>query len=887
MHMRASGGAAPRPRPVSTVAGALWREFEAIHGETQAAALGQGPDASLRAYCEAALKKEQAALCISGGGVRSGSFALGVIQALAKRGLLTRFHYLSTVSGGGYIGGWLMAMLRGHDGDAEKVQTLLASNTSPPELKALRRYTSYLAPSAGLFSPDVWAGVTLWVRNVLINWLIFLPALLALALLPACYADIIGTIHPGWLSTVLLCIALLCLGVAVYNGADYLPGHVEPSARMGPGGAWIVPVRVVAPMMVWVALVPVIVGPWLRPVMPLNALSGDVIPLLAFAVTEFAALAAALRKRLEPRLFRQNLVAWTIAALSSSAVLWVWLDLAIGTSPVTIAVLGPAAVTSSHLVLTLVFVSLRVEAYRGDLDREWLGRLSGEKIVPSIIWGLFAAVCLILPTLVIDRWESSFKPLLVGLWLAAGPIAAYVGKISKDMPGLAPSKNGSFVPSLALVTDVVAVIFGTGLFMLLATIGARLTGRNLSADLILLVISLLLAYGLGRRINVNRFSMHAVYRRRLVRGFLGPAREKRNPDPFTGIDPMDNPRMSRLFQRSDSCRMLFPVINVTLNLVAGRDTAWKERKAESFTITPISCGGAHLDRTEDIAAGLKGRGAYVTTEDYAGDERRDGPGDHGRGISLGTAMTISGAAVSPSMGYHSSPATAFLMTLFNVRLGAWLPNPAVAHTRNLLSAKPPNALLSLTREILGLTNDRGRDVYLSDGGHFENLGVYEMIRRRCRYIFVIDAGQDRQAHFSDLGNAVRKIRIDFDVDIDFEPPVGIGSRLDPASPYVDFACATIRYPEAGAPPGYLIYLKPSYPPYVAIDVKAYGNLHDAFPHESTIDQFFTESQFESYRQLGEIEATRLAPEASTIVEFFTAAKAQITHHREEPSVATG
>jgi hypothetical protein len=872
MQTRRSRIEEPRPRPVSTAAGALWREFEAIHGEAQTAALGQGPDASLQAYYQAALAKEQAALCLSGGGIRSGTFALGVLQALAKKGLLTHFHYLSTVSGGGYIGGWLTAMLRSNNGNAGKVQAMLAG-APPPELNALRHYTSFLAPH-GLFSPDAWAGVTLWLRNVLINWLIFFPALLALALLPGIYAGIVRSIRPGWETALLLLIGLFGLGVAVYNGARHIPSHLDPAARRRPGAETFVQLWVVVPTLVWAALVPLAAAPWLRPVMPEGALSGDAIPLLGFIVMEVAAVAAAIGS-LERRLFWHNLRVWTIAALASSAVLWVWLDLAIGASPTTIAILGPVAVASAHLVLTLMFVALRIEAYRGDLDREWLARLSAEKIAPPLIWAAFAAVCLLLPLFVLDRWSSGFKPLVVGLWMAAGPLAAYIGKISKDMPGAEPSAGNASFLSPALLTDAIAVLFGAALFMLLARLGALITGGNVWAALILIVASLLLAFGLGRRINVNRFSMHAVYRNRLVRGFLGPVRRERNPDPFTGIDPLDNPRMTQLFERLPQCRMLFPVINVTLNLVSGRNTAWAERKAESFTITPTACGGAYLHRAEDLAAGLPPRGAYAMTEDYAGNERETGPADPGRGISLGTAMTISGAAVSPSMGYHSSPATAFLMTLFNVRLGAWLPNPAVGSIRELERAKPPNALLSLARELLGLTNDRGGAVYLSDGGHFENLGVYEMVRRRCRYILVIDAGEDADAKFEDLGDAVRKVRIDFDVDIVFEPPLAIGSRRQPACPFCDFACATIRYPEAGAVAGWLIYLKPSYPPDVPMDVRAYANLHPTFPHESTVDQFFTESQFESYRQLGELEVGRLASEVPTIAEFFAAAREQI------------
>ena len=100
------------PRPVMTTAGALWEEFAAIHGEAEPASVDHAPEARLRAYYAAAQVKEQAALCLSGGGIRSAAFCLGVVQGLARLGLLDRFHYLSTVSGGGYAGAALTSTMR-------------------------------------------------------------------------------------------------------------------------------------------------------------------------------------------------------------------------------------------------------------------------------------------------------------------------------------------------------------------------------------------------------------------------------------------------------------------------------------------------------------------------------------------------------------------------------------------------------------------------------------------------------------------------------------------------------------------------------------------------------------------------------------------------------
>src|SRR5204863_1534292 len=121
------------------------------------------------------------------------------------------------------------------------------------------------------------------------------------------------------------------------------------------------------------------------------------------------------------------------------------------------------------------------------------------------------------------------------------------------------------------------------------------------------------------------------------------------------------------------------------------------------------------------------------------------------GMSLGTAMTISGAAASPNMGYHSSPLVTLIMTLFNARLGWWLGNPGRAGDRTFNQDGPGLALQPLLAEAFGLTDDNNSYVYLSDGGHFENLGLYEMVRRRCQVIVVSDAGCDKDFKFEDLG----------------------------------------------------------------------------------------------------------------------------------------
>jgi hypothetical protein len=158
-------------------------------------------------------------------------------------------------------------------------------------------------------------------------------------------------------------------------------------------------------------------------------------------------------------------------------------------------------------------------------------------------------------------------------------------------------------------------------------------------------------------------------------------------------------------------------------------------------------------------------------------------------------------------------------------------------------------------EGFGLTDDTSRYVLLSDGGHFDNLGLYEMVLRRCRFIVVVDASQDENATFDDIGATVRKIRIDLGIDIVFERPVAIYKKGHPEIEKGNgryCAVATIRYPDGdGDPRGVLLYIKPGILGDEPRDVIQYAIANPAFPHQSTLDQLFDESQFESYRRLGE------------------------------------
>ena len=353
-------------------------------------------------------------------------------------------------------------------------------------------------------------------------------------------------------------------------------------------------------------------------------------------------------------------------------------------------------------------------------------------------------------------------------------------------------------------------------------------------------VALLLAW----RVDINEFSMHHFYKNRLVRCYLGATNKSRRPNPFTGFDQNDDILLSEF--RPQDCGAPYHIINTTLNLSAGKNLAWQERKAASFFFSPLFSGydynlaspEASIPEKSNFRSRTRGSlrsCAFRLTRKYA----------FKGGVHIGTAMSISGAAADPNQGYNTSPAIAFLMTVFDVRLGWWLGNPRIDKKSKLRS--PVFGLAALISELLGTTDDTTNFVNLSDGGHFDNMGLYELVRRHCRYIIVCDAEQDASYQFGGLGMAIRKCRIDFGAEIDIDPQQ-IAPHPDTHRSEAHCAVGQITY-ENGTK-GVLVYIKASLTGDEPEDLLEYAAAHPKFPHESTADQWFTESQFESYRKLG-------------------------------------
>jgi hypothetical protein len=335
-------------------------------------------------------------------------------------------------------------------------------------------------------------------------------------------------------------------------------------------------------------------------------------------------------------------------------------------------------------------------------------------------------------------------------------------------------------------------------------------------------------------INPNQFSLQAMYRERLMRVFLGASNKRRNPNPFTGFDETDNILVRQLWVEEKSGRRLFPVINMTLNLIGRRILGSRTQLSESFTVSPLHCGSKDL--------------GYRKSQGGSDDAHYAG------GVSLGKAMAMSGAATSPNMGYYTSPLVRLVFTLLNVRFGEWLGNPGPAGRKTFNLRSPNFSAGPIIADTVGLSSAQSPYVPLSDGRHFESLGVYEMVLRRCHYIVVSDASCDPECSFADLGEAVRKIRSDFGIPIEFGAvTIYPRSAIDMLKmPGHNCTIGRIRYSLADgpdAPDGILVYIKPAYYGDEPRDVDVYARRNKYFPHEDTSGRPFTDSQFESYRML--------------------------------------
>ncbi len=905
-------------------------------------------DARTKEFRLKALREHVTGLAFSGGGIRSGTFAVGFLQGLADSGLIRRFDYLSTVSGGGYAGAWLAAWLRRTGGDPDNVQRMLSPNRvvqstaarqflqprdvvddEPEPLRHLRSYSSYLFPHPGILSADTWTVILIWLRNVSINLMMLLPASVLLVVFARLTVFMYRLFNPLTIETpaiyLIVCglvflIGLLCAWSAHQTNSKALRAirdqtHPDPGLRtigtpnevralvvkglLNPVSAGALFLTLSIRSLIWSG--GEVVANFKPDPAPTNAISlssilldaiqshmglldwpcVSLVALIVGGLMAWGARSNAVNVAPESR--RKFIFASFIAGLNGGvlfvlvAALIRWFAL-LERPDLMATFAAPLAVLV--VVVSLIVLVALLGRTMGETEREWWASLSARVTLRALAWIGLMATILYVPGLFLASGPLVQAAVASG-WLGTAALGVLTGRY------VLPRVAGLTAERLTAVAAVASQVFLVGLMGTVALVVSVLANNpsptSASADdigpyafyilgvigaspFVLIAIALIagVLYYLARDlIDVNLFSLNAMYANRLTRCYIGASRAMstwadrwrlprdlradagaptlagrsgpvREPNPVTGFDAGDDIDLGDLkIGKKDSANReyLGPhlLINTTLNLVGDKSLLRRDRKGESFILSPLYCGSKSVG--------------------YARIENTRLPGNVEPNLTLGRAISISGAAVDPNMSFYQSGPLTALLTIFNARLGYWIEKPKpIGWTA--ASPKFGNLILS---ELFGRTDEHGEFVHISDGGHFENMGVYELIRRRCRYIVALDAGSDVDASDENLANLIRLCRIDFGVRLKINT-----APLEVAGPdrltRAHVAIGEIHYEDVdrGEIPGVFVFVKISLTGDEPPDLQKYAKEEPLFPYEATdLRQAFDEQQFECYRCLGD------------------------------------
>lgn len=818
----------------------------------------------------------RAALAISGGGIRSATFALGVLQALAELRRLRKFDYLSTVSGGGYVGSffgtlYLPAGIRENCETTEtvpsacdtvdQVEKVLGDAASAP-VNWLRENGRYITPKG---AGDYFYAAAIFVRN----W-VALHCVFAISTL-----------------TVFLSADLARVGLAQHVE---LARRVEAMLRpVGEAAIWWSPYAVLPIAGAAFALVPLGWAYWL------TQISRGRLALVAnpTLIGTLLVLAAGVVAFCEPgnwpplpNWVRTSGAYLAYAALAAS-VLWGLARWIGGSESVARNRLSTGLAAALRIALVLLAFAL-VDTFGQSVYGFW--RSSG-------FTGLGSMLAALIP----------------------GAIATVVHRLAPIIDKLGVEERGLRIPAATLLAIVGLVLFavlmvfwsaiGHGIFWA----GGYVTGVEPAQPPLTPALVAFAGFGVltvltGRTIPfLNLSTLAQFYSARLTRAYLGASNPGRTgyrsdaPAP-TGVPTDSRGRDVTRAQTSDDIpwhryrpeRYGGPLhlVNVTLNeTVSGTSQLeQRDRKGISMAVGPcgISVGAVHHALWDAHDDGMV-RPVPLTPDRFAvfpahGSERLPV-----EALTVGQWVAISGAAFTTGLGSRTRLGLSALLAVSNVRLGYWwdsgiapskrpsrVPVGFVAAAFEFLSGLLPVQSYLSNETFARFHGPHRTRWYLSDGGHFENTGVYELLRRRVPFIVVCDDGADEQYAFADLGNLVRKARIDYCAEIRFLTKDEIAALLGSGSPLLDVigtlpqlqrresadtlqgrayaerhaALAWVHYDGTTAPGSFILVLKPTLVGNEPLDVLQYHGEHPDFPQQTTADQFFDEAKWESYRRLG-------------------------------------
>lgn len=715
-------------------------------------------------------------IALSGGGIRSATFCLGVMQALARHGKLEKLDYLSTVSGGGYIGSSLSWLLH-------RDWTVRTSDKETPEKRLCFNVTRDCFPF-GTHLRRQTAGTSNEQTD-------------------CCKTDGSPEHTAEEAGTTKTAIETVKLG-----GGDQARGAMLRYLRQH--------------------------GNYLTP--------GN-------GITFFSLLAVILRGMLLSLLVYFPLIMLGFLLLNR-----------LGLLEVTTA-LGWAAGLAVAFTMVSIFYSLGTYFSKGGsqetADEDGTGkwyeyRKQYERYAPWLLYGvIFFLVVAAIPWIndLLAKWHIKNISLstLTGALTAGTGFLASAGAFFKS----GSQKGGRLPVSLLAGIGALLLLFGILLLAYRGTLAIESHSNHL-----LLFAALSLSLLLGFVVNLNYVSVHRYYRDRLMESYM--------PDAGKVVAGAEGPAQSSpLADRSRLHGMCPPerangpyhLINSNVILIESGINKFRGRGGDNFILSPMYCGSNATGwrRTDQFMQGT---------------------------MNLSTAMAISGAAANPNAGPSGegptrTPLLAMLMSLLNLQLGYWAPNPNPKREPGL---PIPNFFLPGIWALLQRHkfNEKSSFLQLSDGGHFENLGLYELIRRKLKLIIGCDAGADAAFNFGALANAVEKVRADFGVKLIFEEESL--RRLVPKQPTCEqnynpeemayaekgHALAEIIYPDGQH--GKLIFLKTTFIEGLSADLLGYKKGHPKFPDQTTGDQFFDEKQFEAYREIGYSLCCRMLEEHGDLIE---------------------
>jgi hypothetical protein len=703
-------------------------------------------------------------IALSGGGIRSATYSLGLMQGLARHRWLSCFDYMSTVSGGGYIGAfWSAWRARNPLGAPPEDQLARQSDTGP--VRHLREFSNYLSPRSGLFSYDsgrlAMAPIVGTVPSVLIVLSLILLMLTAwsfLAWVVVGEAQPALTWMPGWVNStrvilVLTALAMIFAEVMWYSrerGADrhtryaYFPFAL--AAILLTSVAWGYTAPQQAPPFVFQGL------PLYR-----NQRFGELVPLLspAMAWASVLLMLVVIRALCSPIINSAKRVQIRAAADRVGGRL-VFL-IVVSTVPAIVWSAGQHFYANQRMQVggDVTMISALIGSLTGLFV--WARALIGRN--PSSMLG--------------ETFVARLRPQLPKLLAGAVVLLLFIAMSI----ALAAWQDRDLLPAVSLVAGVIVAV-------------ALVT------------------------FHPNRIGLHSFYRSRLTRAYLGASNPATQDSTLTEEAPGDELPLTDLAKQ----RPVHLICCAANDLTPTDPLAALNRGAVSAVLSPFGFSVGHAWKL------------------WNPDERA---------VAVGAAITASGAAFNSMMGSFSKQLGApvvFLMATLNLRLGMWLHHPH-AHATKSKEWLLPGVLFF--KELFGISNAARGDVHLSDGGHFENMGLYELLRRRCRYILAADCGADPKSEFNDLATVARHAREDFGIEIEIDvdplrPKDGVSER--------HFVPGKIRYNNGTE--GVLLLFKPGLTDDEPIDVEQYRTRNPAFPAESTGDQFYDEAQWESYRRLG-------------------------------------